>query len=182
MLIGSGGYPALTMRAVARASGLKLGALQYHYRTREDLLRAVAAYISSTYRVSFQAFQARIKEEVPDLRSVVRFLVEDSAGDPLQADRLFPQLWAMALVEPIMKEELGNIYNEYLLILDDSLRALGVDEPRADSLLIMAMIEGLTILTGDGARWDVSHTDVLEGLFALLDARYVLSAPSLSSS
>ena len=39
-IIAEEGYGALTMRALARASDLKLGALQYHYPTRDDMLRA----------------------------------------------------------------------------------------------------------------------------------------------
>ena len=34
------------MRAVAKESGLKLGALQYHFRTTDDPLLELAAYLS----------------------------------------------------------------------------------------------------------------------------------------
>ena len=49
-IIASEGYGKLTMRALARASGMKLGALQYHFRTWEDMLRALAAHIAKAYR------------------------------------------------------------------------------------------------------------------------------------
>ena len=39
-IIASQGYGKLTMRALARASGMKLGALQYHFRTWENVLQA----------------------------------------------------------------------------------------------------------------------------------------------
>ena len=39
-IIASEGYSKLKMRALARASGMKLGALQYHFRTWEGMLRA----------------------------------------------------------------------------------------------------------------------------------------------
>jgi AcrR family transcriptional regulator len=45
-IIVTRGHAGLTMRAVARASGLKLGALQYHYPTRIDLVRALAEWIA----------------------------------------------------------------------------------------------------------------------------------------
>ena len=40
-MIADEGYASLTMRALARASGMKLGALQYHFRTSDDMLPAV---------------------------------------------------------------------------------------------------------------------------------------------
>ena len=41
-LIADEGYGSLSMRALARASGMKLGALQYHFRTWDALLVALA--------------------------------------------------------------------------------------------------------------------------------------------
>ena len=40
-IIADEGYASLSMRALARASGMKLGALQYHFRTRDEMLRAL---------------------------------------------------------------------------------------------------------------------------------------------
>jgi len=56
-IIADEGYSSLTMRALARASGLKLGALQYHFRTWEDMVRALVTHIAGHYRKSFDAIQ-----------------------------------------------------------------------------------------------------------------------------
>ena len=40
-IIADEGYSSLTMRSLARASGMKLGALQYHFRTWEDLFPTI---------------------------------------------------------------------------------------------------------------------------------------------
>ena len=77
-IIANEGYASLTMRALARASGMKLGALQYHFRTSEDLLRALVAYISDAYNQSFSKLQDR--EEPPSVREVVVFILDDTAG------------------------------------------------------------------------------------------------------
>ena len=52
-IIVNEGYANLSMRALARASGIKLGALQYHFRTWEDMLRALVAYIAEQYKRNF---------------------------------------------------------------------------------------------------------------------------------
>ena len=48
-IVAEEGYGNLSMRAVARASGLKLGALQYHFPHWADLLRGMADYIMDQY-------------------------------------------------------------------------------------------------------------------------------------
>ncbi len=68
-IIASEGYGKLTMRALARTSRMKLGALQYHFRTRDDILRALAAFIAKTYRQSFE--DLKLDTEVLDLRDTV---------------------------------------------------------------------------------------------------------------
>ena len=98
-LVANEGYASLTMRALARACGIKLGTLQFHFRTYEDMLRALVDYIAKAYHRSFRSLQDR--KEPPDLREIVAFVLDDEAGDTLQGDRLWPQLWAMQQVEPL---------------------------------------------------------------------------------
>ncbi len=49
------------------------------------------------------------------------------------ADRLFPQLWAMARVEPVMEALLDDVYVEYLDKMEDCLLETGSTAPRAHS-------------------------------------------------
>ncbi|MCP4005303.1 MAG: TetR/AcrR family transcriptional regulator [bacterium] len=169
-IIASKGYGKLTMRALARASGMKLGALQYHFRTWEDMLRALAAFISETYRVSFEVLKPGV--EAPCLRDIVRFLAEDAPGSVLQADRLFPQLWAMAQVEPVMEALLDDIYVEYLDKLEKCLVDMGSTAPRAEALALMSLLEGATLFVGSGRRWADDADAVRDAALAFIDARY----------
>jgi AcrR family transcriptional regulator len=52
-IIADEGYSSLTMRYLARASGMKLGALQYHFRTWDALIRAMVDYLSDEFRDLF---------------------------------------------------------------------------------------------------------------------------------
>ncbi|MAI50975.1 MAG: hypothetical protein CML78_03895, partial [Rhodobiaceae bacterium] len=56
-IIATQGYAKLTMRALARSDGIKLGALQYHFPTWEALLSALARYIGDSYENSFAALK-----------------------------------------------------------------------------------------------------------------------------
>ena len=171
-LMATDGYDNLTMRAVARATGMKLGALQYHFPTRDDLLCALATYIADTYRASFDEYKASLDGRSPNLRLVVEFLMEDDAGSGLHSDRLFPQLWALALVEPIMEDLMDNIYDEYLQLLETIMAERGTAAPKAEALAIMALIEGLTLFVGQGRRWAKSDPATTKVVYDLIDQRY----------
>ena len=169
-IIASEGYGNLTMRGLARASDMKLGALQYHFRTWEDMLSALATYISDTYRASFEALKSDASEV--DLRDIVVFILDDVPGSALRADRLFPQLWAMARVEPVMKTLLDEIYAEYLDKLEKRLVTMGSPAPRADALTLLSLLEGSTLFVGRGRRWENHANAVRDAALAFIDGRY----------
>lgn len=169
-IITSEGHGKLTMRALARASGMKLGALQYHFRTWDDMLRALAVYIANTYRQSFEALKS--DAEVLSLRDIVKFIFDDVPGSALLADKLFPQLWAMARVEPVMETLLEDIYVEYLDKLEKRLVGMGSTAARAEALALMSLIEGATLFVGSDRRWAEDAGAVRDAVLALVDARY----------
>jgi len=169
-IIASEGYGKLTMRGLARASDMKLGALQYHFRTWEDMLGALAAHIANTYRLSFEALKSDTDEL--SLRDIVKFILDDTPGSALQADRLFPQLWAMAQVEPVMEALLDEIYVEYLAKLERRLVGMGSSAPRAEALVLMSLIEGSILFVGSDRRWAEDSDAVRDAALAFVDARY----------
>jgi AcrR family transcriptional regulator len=169
-IVSSEGYANLTMRALARASGMKLGALQYHFPTWEDLLRDLAAFIAEEYGRSFDALAEG--RGSPGLRETVEFLFESPADATLQADRLFPQLWAMAQVEPLMEALLDDIYRRYLDTLEERLAAEGSRAPRAEALALMSMVEGATLFVGRGRRWQRDAKSVRDSVLEFIDANY----------
>ena len=174
-IISSEGYAKLSMRAVARASGMKLGALQYHFRTWEDLLHHLAALIAEQYDRSFDALAEG--RDSPGLRETVAFLFDDTLADTtLQADRLFPQLWAMAQVEPVMDALLDDIYRRYLDTLEERLVAEGSRAPRAEALALMSMVEGATLFLGQGRRWERDAKAVRDAVLEFIDANYADAA------
>ena len=169
-IIASKGYGKLTMRAVARASGIKLGALQYHFRTWDDMLRALAAYIADAYQRSWEALH--LNGEEASLQDLVRFIMDDPAGSTLSGDEIFPQLWAMAQVEPVIAEKLDELYAVYLEKLEERLTALGSRAPYADAIAIMSLLEGTIVFVGSDRRW-ANHADaVRDAIRKLLEARY----------
>lgn len=174
-LLVSRGYAGLTMRAVARASGLKLGALQYHYPTRLDLVSALAEWVANQTTANFESYREQATTDPRNLHALVDFLLADPLAGVLDLETLFEQLWAMALVEPVIRELLDALYEQYLVFIEDILRETGVEEPRPDALVIMAMLEGLTQFVGHGRRYSAHAEASVASIHAFLEARYPAS-------
>jgi len=150
-LIADKGYASLTMQALAREVGMKLASLQYHFRSSDDLIRAVVGYIAESYHQSFSSIQ---KNNVTvGLHEVARFILDDEAGKVFSADKLWPQLWAMQQVQPLVSDLIDNIYVRYVETLEEALRATGAFAPRAEALFLMSFLEGATLFMGDGRGW-----------------------------
>ena len=160
-LIATRGYSAFTMRSLAKQCGLTLGALQYHYASREVLIRAITAHIHEQYSQSFELYMEGVGEEASFLDALVGQVLVDPADERLMADKLFPQLWAMAAMEPIVEKLLAGLYEGYLSALEEGLRQQGVANPRPDALVLMAMLEGLTLFSGRGQRWESDAEEAL---------------------
>lgn len=169
-IICTQGYSALTMRALARSSGIKLGALQYHFATWKDLLEALATYISAEYN---NRLMAHIDQEGPqDLKGLLQYIFDDKAGESLHSVRLFPQLWAMAQVEPIMARLLEEMYGGYCDNLKQQLETAGSSAPMAEALALMSFFEGSTHFIGREGLWREQREAVFQKLLVFVDDYY----------
>ena len=169
-LIANEGYASLGMRALARASGMKLGALQYHFRTREDMLRALVDHIAQEYRQAFDAMGQG--SESPGVREIADFVLDDTAGDTLLSDKLWPQLWAMEQLEPLVSDLIEDVYAEYIALLEQALLEAGSREPRAEALALMSLLEGESIFVGSGRRWEKDRKAVRSTILNFIDDSY----------
>lgn len=163
------GYGELTMRALARASGLKLGALQYHFRTKDDMLRGLVGYLAGLYDTLFDSITHELGDEL-DIVTLVKFLGASPEG--VDIDRLGPQFWAMGQVEPLVADLFNEIYAKYLKILEERLVAAGAESPHAEALCLLSFVEGSTLFTGHGRPWSKDAEAVQKTVVAFVEAKY----------
>ena len=169
-IIATEGYGKLTMRALGRAVGLKLGALQYHFPTWEELLRALAKHVSSEYAKSLELLNRGA--EAPTIVDALRWYLQDSTGSTLRSDRLWPQLWAMAQVEPAMREALDDIFKTAVAWFEDHLAQAGSGSPRLEALALLSIGEGSLLFTGRGCPWEKEAEPLCEAMLEFAESRY----------
>jgi AcrR family transcriptional regulator len=74
--LADGGYPALTMRGIARTLGVSLATIQHHYPTKDDLWRAAIDHLTD------DAIERRSNVDPTDLAGKIATFLEQGAGRP----------------------------------------------------------------------------------------------------
>ena len=92
-------------------------------------------------------------------------VLDDEGGEALNSRKLFPQLWAMAQVEPIMDKLMAEIYERYLDMLEESLSDSGVPNPRIHAQTLTILMESSLLFL----NWDrkVKNVDKAERKLAM---------------
>ena len=139
-LVDDGGVDALTIRGVARATGVSHTAPLHHFRDRDELLAAVA--------------QAGFGRLMADAQMVIR----DAPSDPVEQIRRYAQVYVRgAIGSPgLFRLMFGDAacevgFEAYQLLIDLVARSgLARGDPEPTALLIWAQVHGLASLYAEG--------------------------------
>ncbi|TDC54819.1 TetR family transcriptional regulator [Actinomadura sp. KC345] len=154
-LIGERGIGAMTNRAVARAAGVSLGSLTYHFPSQEDLLReALHTFVEDeidriTAYVNALAESGMAPTEAPD--EVEKAVIGFATG-PEQVANL--ELHLHAARDPGLRETSIRSVEAYDRLAAAVLTALGIPDAERHAPAIVAMLYGLAVrrlATGDAA-------------------------------
>jgi AcrR family transcriptional regulator len=149
------GYHQFTMRSLASKVGIKLASLQYHFPTKEIVLRELMNDASDYYQSSFKA-RFDIKEKLtPEqkLSRIVDFILDDHDSKEMSA--FFIQLEAMAITEESAAKALSKFYqaywNDIVLFITSFNSKLSKTEKKIRSAVIISLLEGSGIFLTDPA-------------------------------
>ncbi|HZU63756.1 MAG TPA: TetR/AcrR family transcriptional regulator [Novosphingobium sp.] len=150
------GFPAVTLREIARRMGIRVSAISHYYSSREDLILDVLSGVLSSYEEFFETFRTP-SDEPPEarLRSFIAAVLDDILT--LKTTRLFPELWALASRDDNVARMVDAIYIRSRVIQKRFIAALnpGLDARTLENLAlyITASLEGLTVFAGHGKPW-----------------------------
>ena len=112
---GSGGF---SMRKVAAEANLALGNVQYHYKTKTDLLNGLLAWYLETYRDSLLQTMGEVPPGEEGLRTFIRaVLSKEEDGDEI---KLLLAIVSCAEEETLVNQ-LDAFYGDFYALLADFL-------------------------------------------------------------
>jgi AcrR family transcriptional regulator len=141
------GYAHLSTRKIAARAGIRAGNLQYYYRSKQDVVRAVLdRYLErAMWRVKARIEEAGLAEESLEI-ALTSILADQQSAENC---RFFWELWALAARDPEVAEAMSAFYEGYwramVITLLRENPVLG--RPRAErrAALLVSMLEGLTL-------------------------------------
>ncbi len=136
---------------MAAQAGIPLRHLQYYFRTKNELLRALCEAICDDYIARCDALSLRVHAN-PKARfcACIEFLINDNRD--AFSNALFFELWALACHDEHTNRLVDRLYAHYRSYIRD---LIGDMRPRVSrqvvesrAVQIVAFIEGLTLFIG----------------------------------
>lgn len=150
------GYAQFSMRNVAARAGLHLANVQYYYKTREDLVKALLDDTGERYLSSYEALRSNAPaDREARFKAVVEFNLKDIATT--ETRRFFIQLWALLTeIDGRAGHLMQDLYAIDIQQLSDCIADLVPDtdaaEVRRRASILAAMIEGMVVVRGAHSR------------------------------
>jgi AcrR family transcriptional regulator len=155
-LLMNEGYAQFSMRNVAARAGVHLANVQYYFKTREDLVRALLDDTGARYRASYDELRASAPaDRTARFEAVIDFHLKDVAT--WETRRYFIQLWALLTT---IDGHSGGLMNDLYAIdiqqISECIAELTPDtepaEVRRRASVLAAMIEGMVVVRGAHSR------------------------------
>jgi AcrR family transcriptional regulator len=149
------GYARLTMRAVARETGLTVGNLAYHFPSKRGLVRALILSLVADYQAKSNEYLRGAGHRRGDgFAGLVRWLISDSVSH--ETSRLFREFWAMALHDEVIAEAMDGFYAQAHETASALLRLIepGLNRRQAHDIvqLMGAISEGTNVLYATASK------------------------------
>jgi len=147
-ILVSQGYHKLTMRNLANEVGIKLASLQYHYKSREDLLIALVERTAEFYDQRLQSLQHQVMNNDQSSDVFLGQMIDNFLADHRDPEHntVFSQLQALAMDEPKAEEMLAKsyrgIWQQVATLLLSMNPKLTKTERAIRSAMIISMLEG----------------------------------------
>lgn len=166
-LIGEHGIGGLSNRIVAKAAGISLGTLTYHFASQDELLgQALQLFVDDEIE-RLAALTDSLETNAPhlglhEILSSAREAIEEQAARSKQVAQL--ELYLHASRNPDLRAAAARCFEAYDRLSASALRALGVPEPERLAPLVGALIDGFELRR---LAVDSLSVDLAEGLAAL---------------
>ena len=146
------GFHQTTIQDVIKQSGLSAGCIYGHFSSKEDLIQAIGESRHGRDSTLLEA-KGETGDPLQSLRAIARaFLGDLQKEDGLRARRVALQLWAEALRDDVVREQVTDGIRQPIALIIDLLRrgqkSGAIDrsiQPRGAARAMVAMFQGLVL-------------------------------------
>ena len=167
------GYAGFTTHAVAETAKISQGNLGYHFKTKQDLLRAVVEDQVETILGRFATMLQGIDHENANgVDQLLRDIWKETTSD--RVVRLFRELWAIAMHDSDVRDQIDDMYDDLMekvvAMLQKFYPNAEVQSLRESVQLLAIVSEGTSVLFGTRSKRAVSQERMIEMISQVLDS------------
>lgn len=158
------GYANFSLRKVAARAEQTLGSLQYHFPTKNALIKAMLDNCIQTYLELFARIRADAGDDPEDqFAALVRGVVDDLNSE--WTTMFFPEVWSLSNHHEHAAEFLDAMYGQYRSVLIEVIKqinpSLSTAQLKRLAVFISASLEGHTIFVGHRKPWQKESDNVV---------------------
>lgn len=147
-VLASDGYAAFSLRGVAARAGVRLGHLQYYFRSKQELLQAAMGRELERRASTIEALvETTARNTAHDLPALAAAMLD--AQRDRETVQLFGELRALALRDPAIGEQIRRYATRYWRAMVGAMLAANpaMRRPLAErrGALLVALLEGLML-------------------------------------
>jgi AcrR family transcriptional regulator len=141
-IVARDGLEAASIRTVAAAAGVSIGAVQHYFSSKEDLLAYTFDHISRDQERRIEAIAHRATSARKAVRDILLELmpIDDRRAAELRVSIAYV---AKAMNDARLSESLGRELEAFRRELADALRDAGVPDARREAASAIALVDGL---------------------------------------
>ena len=165
-----------SIKDIARKAGLNHGALHYYFENKEHILLEYIDHSKKQFDIVYREYlkqeHAKTSSELDSLDEKCRWTLNEVAFHREYA-RIFIEIWAHALYNPNVMKKIKDIYREWRDQLFSEISNI-VDskrEARKISLTIIAVFEGMSLMSCLFAKKDLIYDFDFNGFLQLLNSK-----------
>ncbi|MEX2524356.1 MAG: TetR/AcrR family transcriptional regulator [Gammaproteobacteria bacterium] len=143
------GYEHFSMQAIGRRLDMRLSNVQYYFKSRGDLIRALMCYVQQSYIRRYRELLHQAGDSPEGrFRALLEFNFEDIGDDDTR--HFFIQLWPLlSSTDDYTGELMQQLYETQLQYLSERIHEMvpdiSLDEARIRAEIIAAMFEGFMV-------------------------------------
>lgn len=147
-LLKETGDAGLTMRKLAERAGMRLSNVQYYFKSRDDVLKAMATRYFRECTEEVRQLTADTPGATVRARAHALILTGLRHGDELSdMCRIFRELWAISTRNDAIRDHMAEYYRTFASLIADYVLATDADQDRRDTLasLLLPFFEGYSV-------------------------------------
>ena len=155
-ILVSDGYSSVTLREIARRCKVRVGAITYYYKKRDDLVRDLLEWTAAPYFNTYDSLIEDVRLTAEEkFERLIRTILEDIQSE--NTTKLFPELWAMANHDPFVAKLVDGLYirqrSSFARLIAELNPSIGQAERDVLAMFVSASLEGTTMFIGHKKTW-----------------------------